>query len=231
MAALLCAMGGIMALYYLWPPGSALLSSYGAWQAAGGVVRVGLVAGFAGGVLGELSVVYFRDGGRWNARHVEDMAFRFVLFVVGGMVVSIFYIYQARWFGDGLTWRVVVPKVLVDQFVFSVFWSTTFYSIAFHWQAVRYSGRRLWADLTPDFIFDRMLPILITNWMFWIRGVTLVYCMPLPLQMPLNIFATAIWGVLLAALSRHDPSASKMDRPMPGPAGNLTRSYGGACCV
>ena len=54
----------------------------------------------------------------------------------------------------------------------------------------------------PNFVIDRMLPIVVTNWMFWIPAVTLVYSLPLPLQMPLNIFATAIWGVLVAAVAK-----------------------------
>ena len=47
-----------------------------------------------------------------------------------------------------------------------------------------------------------MLPVLITNWMFWFPGVALVYSMPTILQMPLNIFATAIWSLLLAGLAK-----------------------------
>ena len=63
-----------------------------------------------------------------------------------------------------------------------------------------------------------MLPVLITNWMFWIPGVTLVYSMPLILQMPINIFATAIWSLLLAGLAKN---AQAPDAEM-GPALVLT---------
>ena len=47
-----------------------------------------------------------------------------------------------------------------------------------------------------------MLPVLVTNWMFWIPGVSLIYSMPLNFQTPLFIFATAIWGILLPAVGR-----------------------------
>ena len=202
MAALLVAMGAILVGYYFWPPFARAISAYGEWQAAGGVLRTGLVAGFAGGVISELSVIYFRDGDRWKLRHVEDMIFRFVLFFLGGMIVAVFYDYQAFWFGQGHSLGTLAPKVLVDQFVFSVLWSTPYYALAFRWQGVRYSPARLWSEMKPAFLFERMLPVLITNWMFWIPGVTIIYSMPLPLEMPLNIFGTAIWGVLLAALAK-----------------------------
>jgi hypothetical protein len=202
MAVLLAAMSVLVATYYCWPAGASVLSQYAAWQHAGGIFRAGLVAGFAGGILSELSVVYICDGGRWNRTHIENMIFRFVVFFIGGMIVYQFYEWQAFWFGDGLSWRVLLPKILVDQFIFSVFWSTSYQTLTFRWQALRYSGSRLWNELDENFVFERMLPVLITNWMFWIPGVTLVYSMPLILQMPLNIFATAIWSLLLAGLAK-----------------------------
>jgi hypothetical protein len=202
MLVLLAAMSVLVGVYYFWPTGAALLSRYGAWQHAGGMIRTALVSGFAGGILSELSLVYVRDRGRWNGTHLENMLFRFVVFFIGGIVVSKFYEYQAAWFGDGISWRVLLPKVLVDQFVFSVFWSTTYQTLTFRWQALRYSGSRLWSELDGNFVVERMLPVLVTNWMFWIPGVILVYSMPLILQMPLSIFATAIWSLLLAGLAK-----------------------------
>jgi hypothetical protein len=202
MAALLTAMAGIVVAYYFWPPGAAFLTWYAGWQHAGGILRTGLASGFAGGILSEVSLVYLRDRGRWTLTHLENMAFRFVIFCLGGMIVSKFYEYQSYWFGDAMTWRVLLPKVLVDQFGYSVFWSTTYQTLAFRWQTLRYSTPRLWSELDGNFVVERMLPVLVTNWMFWFPGVTLVYSMPLILQMPLNIFATAIWSLLLAGLAK-----------------------------
>jgi hypothetical protein len=206
MSVLLAAMSVLVAIYYCWPAGAAVLAWYARWQQTGGIYTNALAAGLAGGVLSEVSLVYVRDRGRWNLSHVENMGFKFVLFLFGGAVVYEFYRWQAFWFGEGATWSILLPKVLVDQFIFSVFWSTTYQTLAFRWQNLRYSGRRLWEELDGNFVVERMLPVLVTNWMFWIPGVTLVYAMPLSLQMPLNIFATAIWAVLLAAVARQKPA-------------------------
>jgi hypothetical protein len=202
MLVLLAAMSAFVASYYFWPAAARVLSWYAHWQESGGLVRTGLAAGFAGGILSELSLVYVRDGGRWNATHAENMAYRFVAFFINGMIVYEFYQWQAVWFGNGVSWRVLLPKVLVDQFIYSVFWSTSYQTLVFRWQVLRYSGSRLWKELDGAFVIERMLPVLVTNWMFWIPGVTLVYAMPLILQMPLSIFATAIWSLLLAGLAR-----------------------------
>ena len=195
-------MSVIVVIYYFWPAAASLLSKYGRWQSSGGIIQAALTAGFAGGILSELSLIYIRDGGRWTFSHLENMGFRFVVFFIGGLAVYEFYLWQAVWFGQGLSWQVILPKVLMDQFVFSAFWSTPYAAIVFRWQALRYSGSRLWRELDGTFVIERMLPVLVTNWMFWIPGVTLVYSMPLLLQMPLNIFATAIWSLLLIGLSK-----------------------------
>ena len=99
MVALLAAMAALVVIYYWWPTGAAFLSWYGAWQHAGGILRTGLAAGFAGGILSELSLILLRDGGRFTRRHLENMGFRFAIFFVNGMIVSVFYDYQAVWFG------------------------------------------------------------------------------------------------------------------------------------
>lgn len=202
MAGLLVAMAGIVFSYYCWSTAASFLSSVGKWVHAGGLFRTGLAAGFAGGILSEVSLVYLGHRGQWNPMHVENMVFRFCVFFVSGIIVAIFYGWQAIWFGEGTSWRVLLPKVLVDQLIYSTFWSTPYQSILFRWQTLRYSAPRLWSELDGTFIIQRMLPVLITNWMFWFPGVALVYSMPTILQMPLNIFATAIWSLLLAGLAK-----------------------------
>lgn len=219
MLALQGAMAMLVAVYYCWPAGAAVLARYAAWQHSGGVVGAGLATAFAGGVLSELSLVYFQNRGHWTRRDVENMAFKWVIFFISGMIVYEFYRQQAVWWGQGATLSVLVPKVIVDQFVYTVFWSTPYYTLLTRWQILRYSGQRLWMELDSTFITERMLPILVTNWMFWIPAVTLIYSMPPNLETSLFIFAIAIWGLLLPAVTRQDrrkPTDPSLSVPAPG---------------
>ena len=209
------AMAVLVAIYYFWPPGAALLSRYAAWQHSGGVLLSALATALAGGVLSELSLVYLQDKGRWTRGHLENMAFKFAMFFVSGIMVYELYLWQAVWFGNGAAWSVLVPKVLVDQFVYSAFWATPFVTILLRWQSLRYSGARLWKELDLDFVLERMLPVLVTNWMFWIPGVCLIYSMPQILQSPLFIFATAIWGLLLPAVTRQGRDEPVLEEMVP----------------
>ena len=143
------AMACLVAIYYCWPAGSAVLTAYAAWQHQGGLLA-------------------------------------------------------AIWFGNGNSWPVLLKKIFVDQFIYSLFWSNPFNAVATRWYALRYSGTKLWGELDMNFLTERVLPIAITGWLFWIPGVLLIYSMPTPLQVPLFIFATAIWGILLPAVAKQE---------------------------
>lgn len=215
MLALESAMAVLVAIYYFWPTGTAILSRYAAWQQSGGILVAALATAVAGGVISELSLVYFQDRGRWSTAHVENLCFKSVLFFINGGIVYLFYARQAVWFGQGAAWSVLLPKICADQFGFTVIWSLPYMTLLTRWQALRYSGMRLWAELNWHFVTDRMLPILVTNWMFWIPGVSLIYSMPLNLQSPLFIFATAIWGILLPAVGRQSDTPAGNVAPVP----------------
>ena len=202
MLALFTAMALVVATYYLWPLGSHFLVAYATWQQSGGVFATALATAVAGGILSELSLVYFQNRGRWTLGCLENMAFKCVVFFFGGGIVYEFYQWQAFFWGSGLAWTIIAAKVATDQLGFSVFWSLPYSTLTMRWQVLRYSGRKLWQELDAKFVGERMLPVLVINWMFWTPAVILVYSMPLMLQTPLFIFATAVWGVLLPAVTR-----------------------------
>ena len=202
MSAILTVMAIIVALYYFSPSVAQILERFARWQHSGGILAAAAASSFAGGLLSEASLVYVQEGGRWTRAHLENLLFKMCLFFVSGAAVFEFYEWQAIWFGNGLSWSVIVPKILVDQFGFTVTWSLPVQTISTRWQALHFSGRLLRQELNLNFITDRMLPVLVTNWYFWLPGVTLIYAMPQNLQMPLCILANAIWGILLSATAR-----------------------------
>jgi len=204
MLGLEAAMATAVAIYYLWPTGAAVLTSYAVWQHSGGIFATALATALAGGVLSELSLVYIQDGGRWSWAHVERMIFNSVMFFITGAVVFEFYLLQAWLFGNGASWRIILPKLLVDQFPFTVFWATPYQALMTRWQALRYSGSKLWRELGWNFVLERLLPILLTGWTFWLPCMGLIYSMPLMLQPSLFVFGIATWGLLMPAVARQE---------------------------
>lgn len=218
--AIQAAIGAVVAIYYLWPAGSAALSTYARWQTSGGPFSNGLANSVAG-VLSEVSYVYFQQRGRWKAANVENVVFKFILFYISGFAVYEFYRYQTIWWGTGASLRVIVPKVIVDQFGYTVILSAPYFALLTRWQALRYSGAALWRELRGDFITARLLPVLTTNWIFWIPAISFIYAMPFLLQPALAVFASAIWGVLVSAIGRQEPANSATCKPvLAGPDGS-----------
>ncbi len=203
-------MAVIVVIYYAWPAGALFLSRFARWQHAGGVLAAACATSIAGGVLSEISAVYFQDRGRWARRHFENAAFKMVLFFISGSVVYEFYRQQAVWFGNGPSWHILLPKILVDQFGYTVVFAVPYQATLTRWHLLGFSGARLWRELKDNFFTERLLPVLITNWMFWFPGVTLIYSMPQILQTPLFIFAMAIWGLLLPAVGRQGRDTGTM---------------------
>jgi hypothetical protein len=194
---------GIVFLYYGCPATRPFFTQISDWQRAGGLPAAMLACACGAGLLSEISTVYFQNSGRWTRPHVEGAVFKFLVFFISGGTVYEFYRLQAFMFGDSPAWPVVLKKLLVDQLGYTVIWSVPFQLLALRWYALRFSARELGRELRHDFILDRMLPVYVTNWTFWLPGMTLIYLMPYPLQMPLAIFASTIWVLLLTALSRH----------------------------
>ncbi len=211
-------MALLVAVYYWLPAGAVFLGHFAAWQHAGGVLGAGAATAVAGGLLSEISIVYFQDKGRWSLRHFEHAGFKLGLFFLSGVIVYEFYLQQAVWFGNGPGWRVLLPKVLADQFGYTVFWSVPSQTLLTRWHDLHYSGRRLRRELVRTFVTERMLPVLVTNWMFWIPGVSLIYAMPSNLQTSLFIFATATWGLLLPAVTRQADGTGTLNDLVPSPS-------------
>ncbi len=202
MVALLVAMLLVVVLYYTWKPWADVLARYAEWQHSLGLVGAAIGAGVAGGILSELSFVYIQHRGRWTVASLENMAFKFAFFVLSGGLVYEFYHLQAYWFGDSTAWSVIVKKVLVDQFGYTFAVSMWLSTFATRWQLNCYSFTALRRELDGSFFMERMLPVVIANWMFWLPAVSLIYSVPLILQTPMFLFGTAIWGLLLSAVSR-----------------------------
>jgi hypothetical protein len=96
----------------------------------------------------------------------------------------------------------LAAKTLVDQFLYTPFLSNPMQTLAFLWKSEQFSFRRTVEKMRQfrQFYVLTVLPVLVSNWLFWIPMVVLIYCFPTSLQLPLGILACAIWSMLLTAL-------------------------------
>ena len=102
-----------------------------------------------------------------------------------GVEVDLFYRLQAFVFGDRAALAVVLPKVLVDQLVYSVFVAAPGQALFFLWKERGFSFRAIRPDLNLSYLTTAVATVSFSSWMVWIPAVSITYCLPSPLQIPL----------------------------------------------
>lgn len=159
-------------------------------------IIVGVVAG---GVMPELLRWTVLQRMRWTRRNFQNLLFAIPFWSSIGVLVDWFYRRQAEWFGDAATLEVVVPQVLVDQFVFTPLLTAPLTAILYDWKD---SGYR-WSMrfFTRKYYLDSILPTLVAIWCVWIPIVTVLYTLPETVQIPLYALALTLWVMLYTWMS------------------------------
>ncbi len=201
----------IVAGYYYLPPVTAALTWLGDLKESAGYRYSAIATAIFGGLIPFL----------WRLLHAHTMkrltpalpatwkvpawqAGLFLFFFWGwkGIEIDFLYRMQTVVFGTGNSAAVLVPKVLVDQFVYNPLWAGWTQILAYWWLENAFSksaltDRALWSSIGP-----RLVTILISTWGVWIPMVSIIYAMPSNLQVPLFNIALCFWGLMLASLTK-----------------------------
>ena len=203
-------MVGLVLAYFYMPVARPFFNVLSDWNVRGGLTFSFIAMGATVGGLTETFIVYLHKGGRWNREDLVNMAFNFLVFGLLGVMNSGLYQLQARWFGAGRSLGTLALKTSVDQFIYTPFLSNPVQTLAFLWKAEDFSLRSTAAKLShfKQLYVITVLPVLVSNWCFWIPMSALIYCFPTTLQLPLGILAVSIWSMLLATLVKPTDSAA-----------------------
>lgn len=154
---------------------------------------------------GLIPVIYLWLSGRLAKNSLLTAAiFYCVFWAYKGMEVDAFYRLQASWFGTAGDWHTVVTKMLVDQFGYSTFWSAPSIAVIYLWRELGYSFSGARAALTREFVLVKLPTNILSNWLVWIPAVSVVYAMPVDLQIPLFNLVLCFWVLMLAVLNKQD---------------------------
>ena len=196
-------MLALVLAYFFHPPTRGALDVLAAWKGRGGLAFTFVLLGIAGGVLPEVFQVAIFQRGVVSRANWHNALFAFPLWGAQGCVTDLFYRAQAVLFGHEATVAVIVKKVLFDMFVYTPLWGTPVVVCAYEWRRHGFSGR--WREIfPPGFYRDTVFPTLVANWGVWIPAVSIIYALPLLLQVPLFALATSFWALLVAYLARQE---------------------------
>ncbi len=123
-----------------------------------------------------------------------------------GVICGWFFSVQGRWFGCGHDLATVLPKVIVDQFIWSVLVIVPGTAVFY---AVLSGGWRVKDERVPfgTFVREAYLPTLVMNWIVGIPSNCAVYAFPMDLQIPVLGLLSSAWAVICVGLGAHSGRA------------------------
>lgn len=201
-------MIGIALLYFLVPASHVAFNALVTLQNKTGVLFASVGMGLSVGILVECAKVLMSREKRWTHINTGNATFNFIIWSIMGVTQYYRYNWQVEVFGAGNSFGELVTKVSFDQFIWTVFFANPYQAILYLWKNNKFSWKAVLRQASPFRTFwgTQMLPMLISNWAFWIPMAFLIYFFPPELQIPMSILAVTIWVILLSFLTANSSS-------------------------
>lgn len=189
----------LVLLYYFVPAAQPFYQTLTRWKTQGGYLYSVVATAFFGGILPFLMILL---KGKTAGKRILPLLLFYVLFwAVKGLEIDLFYQFQAILFGDSNHWWVVTRKVLFDQGVYVPFWAVPTMTILYLWRDSDFNWSGVKERLQQESFFRRCFRVIVPNYMIWIPAVTIVYNLPLILQLPLFNLVLAFWALIMSSVS------------------------------
>lgn len=197
-------MLSVLLAYYFYPPMSHWLNGLAAVKERWGYGYAALNGIVAGALIPEILRICVFQNGRMQRRNFSNLIFAASFWCLMGMVVDFFYRRQAVWFGEEVTFFVVMKKVLVDQFPYNIVFAAPVTTWLYDWKYRGYSWVGLSEFFTLHYYRDHVLPTLFATWGVWIPIMAILYSLPSLLQIPLFGMALSLWVMLYTWMSEQE---------------------------
>ncbi len=198
-------IGSLVCCYFLFPQSHPYFEKISEFKKNGGWIASFLLMGGFVGLLSELISV-FTTTKKWTPNNTTNFGYNFIVFGLIGVFTDFFYAFQSKIVGSETNFSTIATKMLIDQFIWTPFFVSPYQVLLGRWKALRFNFRPLLLELRrPLQWFGKVqLPVLLSNWGFWIPMCTLIYCFPTSIQFPIAILAVSLWLILLNAIMKID---------------------------
>ncbi len=153
---------------------------------------------------GLIPFLYSWASGREKGGHPLFLAAVFIAYWgLRGMDVDAFYRLQAWLFGNGVDWKTIACKVVVDQFVYCLIWATPVTALFYGWKDCGYSWARWRSESTLGDFIDKVTVLILSTWLVWTPATAIVYSLPSPLQIPLFNLTLCFFVLLVGVYGKN----------------------------
>jgi len=190
----------LVGAYYFVPAAQSTFDVVAGWKAQGGFLYSFAATAVFGGLIPFL-LMRILPATRADA---TGPVFVFMVVVWGyrGVEIDLLYRLQGLMFGNQVTLSVVAPKVAFDLFVYNVVWAAAFQLLTYHWKNHQFRASAFRGFPWKEFWTRRVPVALVSTWVVWFPVVTLVYCLPSNLQIPLFNLAACFWALVVGTLTK-----------------------------
>jgi hypothetical protein len=209
--ALVATAVAILIAYHLLPPVTAVLDRLAAWKLRYGFGYSIISTALFGGVL-PILVLQCRPTRR-HRQALRHLPFFALFWATKGIEVDALYRLQAAMFGEGASLGIILPKVLIDQFVYVPLWAVPSTVVAYLWRDCGYRLHALRDQLSGRWYRRRVVPVLLSNWGVWVPTVAVIYCLKLPLQLPVQNLILCLWALLVMFLTDEESVTGPAGEP------------------
>jgi len=207
-------MLALLAAYYMSPAAARALRSLAEFKLQHGLIFVIVASITAGALIPELFLILFFQQGRPDWRNLRNLLFTIPVWGFDGSLVDLLYRTEAAWFGDIVSWPVVVAKICVDQFGYNPLFAAPFGVLTYEWKNNGISLRPVRELFRWKHYRDKIIPTLLATWAVWIPLMAIIYSLPLALQFPLFGLALSFWVLLLTYMTNRFAGKIEADAPL-----------------
>ena len=187
-----CAVGLLLAYFFL-PAARPAFDWFARQKQSGGYLYSAFATAISGGLV---PFLYLWWRGAIGRRIGAALAFYLVFWALMGIQVDALYRLQGLLFGQGSAPSVLIPKVLVDQGLFTPLWSMPFTTIGYLWKRLDYDWNALIARLDRRLFLHDIPGMIVPAWLIWIPAVIIIYCLPATLQIPMFNLVLCFWSLI-----------------------------------
>jgi len=209
-------MAALLVAYYTQPVVHGWLSVLADAKQRGGYAFSMVSSSIAGGILPEILLIVVFQAGKFRRVNAQNLLFTMPYWAFDGLLVDIFYRYQATLFGSHVDFPTVLKKVLLDQLLFTPFITTPIGMACYEWRNQDFSFRGMSRAFTFSFYKNKSFPALIACWGVWIPLVAIIYSLPMLLQVPLFSLGLTLWVILFNYINAAHKTKSELSFSVPG---------------
>ncbi len=189
----------IVAGYYFIPGIHQLLEQVAGIKTRWGLVFSAISTGLFGGLIP--SLIQSIPAAAQRTGQPAWLASNTLFWAAKGIEIDLFYRLQALLFGDTVGVSTILLKTAVDQLVYVPTVGLVNVILFFVWRECQYEFEKTRSALGRYWYRQRVLPVLIANWLIWLPAVVLIYCFPLALQLPIQNLILCFWILMLVLLT------------------------------